>query len=296
MNFVRQLIQLTLITLVVSCLLTPPIYSILMIQFPGMGWPYSRVFDRVFMVVVIIGILMMRHSLQLGELAKQLYPRALRVVGYELLLGFISAVLVFVPFYASIVQLAGYEWAGRSATQVIIKSARILPIAFLIAFIEECVFRGLVLNSFKQTFGVRMALVVSSLVYSFVHFVSPIKSYVYPGFSIFEGFQYIWEVLYRMFTIEVWPSYLGLFLVGLILGLIYLRTSSIYLCVGIHAGWISVIKYAKYTTIVPENLISHSAAADRYHLLSFPVTWTAVLMLFPLVMILRTKITGPIEA
>jgi membrane protease YdiL (CAAX protease family) len=41
------------------------------------------------------------------------------------------------------------------------------------------------------------------------------------------------------------PSIIGLFLVGVVLSYAYIRTKSLYLSIGLHAGWIFLIKENK---------------------------------------------------
>ena len=49
------------------------------------------------------------------------------------------------------------------------------------------------------------------------------------------------------------PGIIGLTLVGLILGIAYLRTGSLYLSVGLHAGWVFMIKFdGTFTSRAPD--------------------------------------------
>ena len=51
-----------------ACALTPPVYSLLQSLMGEVPWPYSRVFDRVALLVVVVLVYVQRRSFQLHTL------------------------------------------------------------------------------------------------------------------------------------------------------------------------------------------------------------------------------------
>ncbi len=87
-----------------------------------------------------------------------------------------------------------------------------LPAALLVGFLEELVFRGFVFQHLLS-YSSPIALIVSSALYSLVHF---------------KGGDMSLSVSLREFG--------GLFLLGVVLAISYLRTRQLYLAIGLHAA------------------------------------------------------------
>lgn len=87
-------------------------------------------------------------------------------------------------------------------------------IAMLIGFIEEAFFRGFLLQGFMQDMPKYAAVGITTFLYTMAHFFKPIED-----------------------PLGTLPKVLGFALVGVILAYAYLRSGSLYLPIGIHAGW-----------------------------------------------------------
>jgi membrane protease YdiL (CAAX protease family) len=94
--------------------------------------------------------------------------------------------------------------------------------AAVIGVIEEFSFRGFLLKNLMEDFPVTPAILLTSAVYAAVHFVKSLPS---PEVAIMK--------------------FVGLLLVGVLLAIAYLKTRSLYLPIGIHAGLVYFLKIKK---------------------------------------------------
>lgn len=135
-------------------------------------------------------------------------------------LGTVSMLLlIFLQLVQSDSKIEDSNFSERFYFDLIIQ----LFVVFTIALVEEWFFRGYVLQSLAQDLGIKYAVYISSLFFASTHFVRPVSN---------------WELLV--------PELIGLFLIGLILANAYVYSKSIYLSIGIHAGWVYIVKLDKY--------------------------------------------------
>lgn len=95
-------------------------------------------------------------------------------------------------------------------TRFVASSATIVPV-IVAPFLEELLFRGILFRKFEDMYGTLVALLVSSAFFGFAHFANP-NSGVLPAIFI---------------AIEA----------GLLLGMAYVATRSLWLPMGLHFGW-----------------------------------------------------------
>ncbi|MGE5429040.1 MAG: lysostaphin resistance A-like protein, partial [Methylococcaceae bacterium] len=79
-----------------------------------------------------------------------------------------------------------------------------------VAFSEELLSRGYVLNNLMQSLSRKWALAISAFMFSFIHILNP-------NFS--------------------WLGFLNIFLAGILLGLPYIYTRQLWLPIGLHLSW-----------------------------------------------------------
>jgi membrane protease YdiL (CAAX protease family) len=128
-----------------------------------------------------------------------------------------------------------------------------------VALMEELIFRGVLLAVLARFGGPLSAILVSSLYYALLHFV---KSDVRPsgsGVNWNSGFEILADGIGYLMTHTTADSLLALFCAGLFLATIRtLRPGALALCIGIHAGWIIVIKLGRrYTNPDPHVPLAH---------------------------------------
>ncbi|MEZ4754343.1 MAG: CPBP family intramembrane glutamic endopeptidase [Bdellovibrionota bacterium] len=272
------LFSIVTITLALSCILTPGVYSLLELSFGENLWPYSRVFDRVAMLAAVLVLWLYRSKFSLAPL-KKFYTRTKLKHEYPLaiLATFIatSCTLVFIPYYVAQGELL---WTSHNLVYWLERIPKVLIGALLISIIEESFFRGLVFQNLKSRSTTMIAAFISSAFYASVHFIRPIYSWEYPGFSLLIGFEYLGEVFKAMFTLDILASFIGLFVVGLVLCRILEKSGSLILCIGLHIGWVIAIKLTVYLTESVPGYVYEGGR--RYFLVGKPLVWSTVILVF----------------
>lgn len=126
-----------------------------------------------------------------------------------LAIGLASVITVFSLEFA----LGLVSWRWQNFQALVNLSLPILVLALLISLVEELIFRGYVFSTLSTDYSYWIAATISSIIFALLHL--------------------IWE---REQTL---PQIPGLWLMGMVL--IIARTvndNSIYLAIGLHAGWI----------------------------------------------------------
>lgn len=280
---VRALLLLIVSVIVFGAVVTPPVYSLLLAWNPQLPWPFSRVFDRVAMVGALIFCIVLRRRFGWGELREAFrrerpWQRVTLVIGGAVLTATVS--LSVLPLVVGTGEL---EWADRSFEFFVVKTLRTIPSALLIAVIEESFFRVLILERLRKALSLATAVALTTMVYVFVHFIAPLKSFVYPGYSPLIGFEYIEKVLERIIEPATIFPFIGLLLVGLVLSHAMIATRSIYLCIGLHMGWILAVKLALHATKLAPGFQFASPFEQRYFLVSEPYGWLSIVLVWLLV-------------
>lgn len=283
---------LVLGALFITAILAPPVYAGLLLVYPEMPWPFSRVFNRVAMLATLIMVLLLRRHFDLLGVKALLRQTAgaLPAVAGGLLLAFVVSALTL-PFIVGTGELI---WRHRTGAELGSKLLAILPAGLLIGVIEEIFFRGLVFERMKVRSGLWRAIVFSSLVYAVVHFITPVKSFPWTGWSPGYGFEYLAVVFERMLDPSLLPPILGLFLVGVGLCCILHRTGSLYLCIGLHAGWVAAVKLTAYVTAVAPGYEFPVSTGQRYFLVGQPVGWLSVIAVAVLVLWVGRRRPSPV--
>lgn len=273
---VRAIFLIFLLSIVFGALVTPVVYSALLAWNPALPWPFSRVFDRVAMLGALLFCIAYRRRFDWGELRAAFADRPVGVRVRHLAGGLVLTALVSLCVLPLVVGTGELEWRDRTFEFFVIKVLRTLPAALLISVLEESFFRVLVFRRLLDSGRVLPAMVICSLFYAVVHFIAPVKSFAFTGFSFFIGFEYLGSVIQRMVMPESAAPFLGLFLVGMVLSHVMLKTRSLYLCIGLHAGWVLAVKMALHATQLAPGFQFASPFEQRYFLVSQPFGWVAV--------------------
>jgi membrane protease YdiL (CAAX protease family) len=125
------------------------------------------------------------------------------------------------------------------------------PAAF-VSVIEEIVFRGVLLGLFLRAMRPWPAMVSVSLLFAFVHFLKPPAGVmVLDPESPTAGLWLVWQILGRFAQpLDLVASFSTLAAVGLVLAYARWRTASLWLPIGLHAGWILGVTVFKAITWV----------------------------------------------
>lgn len=129
-----------------------------------------------------------------------------------------------------------------------IRLIKALLVAFLIGLIEEAIFRGGLFAGLCKNTGAIVAVILSSLLYSTVHFFryKNLPDDVEVGW--FTGIAMMPDAMYRFYKWSILDYFLTLFMFGVLLALLRLKYGTIAACIGVHAGVVTSVKLSDYYT------------------------------------------------
>ena len=161
---------------------------------------------------------------------------------WHVLLGWLAGVAMLALIAWALTALGARELTG-SLTDLPGLLARGLVVGLAVSVLEEIWFRGGLLTALAAPSFARRgsAVVISSLLFSAVHFIRP------EAITSQEAASWLvtWHVFASSFGRFLDPMIVGpalaLFCAGMILALVRVRTGCIAGCIGLHAGWVSVI-------------------------------------------------------
>lgn len=119
-----------------------------------------------------------------------------------------------------------------------------------VAFLEEILFRGALLWVLLRLTTPTLAVLLCAFDFSILHFIGSQWTTDPAMVGMDTGFRIALDGLSQIPKADP-GSFLALFSAGLFLALSRLRTASgLFFCMGIHAGWVSVIKILKSLTVL----------------------------------------------
>jgi len=125
--------------------------------------------------------------------------------------------------------------------------------ALVIAVIEEAWFRGALQNIAMRVLPSSGAIVGVAILYALAHFLRPDEIADGQPVHLWSGFAVILSGLAEFPLAAMQDTIVALFIAGILLGILRARHGNIAMCIGVHAGWVFVIKvYKKFTYINPQ--------------------------------------------
>ncbi len=234
MSFSLRLTIVIVASVIVAAIVAP--FAAAAVAAMEFHFPFPRIFDRTVMVVVAIGMIWQSKELCLVPLLRSGFDRPLRNLR-NATRGFLIAIAAI----ATLVYLAVAMGAHANETSEGIW--HLMPKYFLsaivIAIIEEGFFRAFLLVGMETDFGRTRALLLSSAIYGISHLVrSPAKFYI-TGVHPLVGFTTLGLSLAHVANPALMlPTFIGLFLLGIVLGTAFLETGTVYFPIGLHAGFV----------------------------------------------------------
>lgn len=167
----------------------------------------------------------------------------------QILQGFALGLLTLLPVLIVEYQLGIHtfdqakHWTGMLIAR---KMGLILLLSLLISFIEEPLFRGLLIAAMRRKMPLFAAIAVSALYYASLHFLHSHSQIPSEEANLSSGFVLLAEAFGNVFNPANFPDWLALLMVGIFLGLLRTRASeNLGLCIGCHSAWVWQIKMSK---------------------------------------------------
>jgi len=284
-TFIRVLILLVICTLV-ACMLFPFI-EWFWNSFLGQNDEPTRVFKRVWMIVVLLGLILDRQALGFR------HPRD---VGYalqggwlkNLILGLAVSWLFLISLTTGYYLFNVYYFEELSLSKILDRLWQAALQGMLVGLIEEYIFRGLIFFSLARYWGWVKAAVICSILFSMLHFLEGgskdldnVMNAWWAGFWICGFFLYNMTTQFTFF-----PDAFGLFCVGLILCYAAFRTGSLWYSVGLHGGWVF---FAKFQGALFNQNYTYEFWIGGSRMINGVIPVVAMFVIFPVTMLLLKK-------
>ena len=278
----RMLIFL-LLALALTCVVTP--WMALGADWFATRWPalvdervpFSRVFNRAFMIVGVILFFASRRHLMPSRLKKLLavgFSTACRgfLAGCGLALGSMALLLavmtladVYTPFFR------------MSLARSLERLASALASGLFVGLMEEIFFRGLLFLGLLETGRPLKAYVLANLFYSALHFIKPGEDYFLDRLDPLAGFRHLLTTFEPFLDPRaLLPGLIGLFLIGVVLSYALARTRNLYLSIGLHAGWIIALRTVRVFGDFNRQDLGWAFGSTDPKIVSGVVTWLGI--------------------
>jgi CAAX protease family protein len=213
--------------------------------------PFPRFLDRSFLILALLGLWPLLRALgavswrEIGLVSPSRQEKKF-IAG--LLLGLVSLAVV-----AGIALTCRDRALLQTATAHTVVAAvfNALVTAALVGTMEEILFRGGIFGGLRRLLYWPLALAISSAVYALLHFLQ--HAALAGAVAWNSGLTLLPRMLagFADFRALV-PGFFTLTLAGALLALAYQRTGNLYFSIGLHAGWIFVLKiYGALTVQTP---------------------------------------------
>jgi CAAX protease family protein len=281
----HRLLIFLLITLALTCALSP--WIALGADWMSRYWPavvpervpFSRIFNRAFMISAIILFIAGRRLLIPNQLRKLLAVR-FSLAAKNLLLGgalalgsmvFLLVTMTVVDVYTPFFRLSFNDALSRFASA--------LASGVFVGFLEEIFFRGMLFLSLRDQGRPLRAYVLANLFYSLLHFVKPGASYFLDHLDPTAGFRHLLTTFAPFFDpIPLLPGIFGLFLIGVVLSYALARTGNLYLSIGLHGGWVIGLKTIRVFGDFTRQDLGWAFGSTDPKIVSGVVTWIGILL------------------
>lgn len=247
----QRLAVVLLLSLLASCIVAP--WAALGIDLirgacpaldEALDFPFDRVMRRVVLIVSVLFLVAWRRRLEIVSLASVGLrgadgPAPLFLRGWLAGAGALAAMLLVMAWRGA--RIPGLYFSGSG--ELLFEVGKAFLTGVVVAIIEEIFFRGFVLQACLRTLPAAVSVVAMSAFFAIVHFFNASDMPAPAAFDPLLGFKALAYFFAPLCSpAEVLPGFVGLFLFGLLLGASVLRTGSLYLAMGLHAGCVFGIK------------------------------------------------------
>jgi membrane protease YdiL (CAAX protease family) len=239
-------------SLFIAAVLTPPAYGLV-------EWWHNRTgsanaqwlldkgvdvyFDRLRMIVILFGLPWLMSKCHLWSW-KGLGLSSGKVECQGFSLGWFAGLVLIVGlaiWHHTSATVQSGELGVRLVIETVVES---LLAGLLLGFLEEIVFRGMILRMFyTATRQPWLALAFMSAFYAYTHFKVPTSVWLHvaPGVHWDTGFFVAYWTTFGITENFDLAQFVVLWLLGLILGLLTLKSGSLLPAIGLHAGIVSAM-------------------------------------------------------
>lgn len=236
-----------LLCVIAAALLAYPLY---LLVHEAIG--FRSLISRGAMLLIFVGLIPLARRLQLGvtELGS---ASSVRMFFGQLTRGFGIGVLMLgihaIILVALDIRLIDQEKLQSLAT-IMGWLGKALLIGIVVALIEETLFRGVLIGSLGRHTSLVNAALISSFYFAVMHFLRSDMKPEYGSVQWYTGLLIVVDAFRNLGSIQP-DAFMALFGAGCFLACVRLVVPrSLGYCMGLHAGWVFVIKTVKPMTSV----------------------------------------------
>lgn len=286
MRFLTKIILMLIVVFFLSALLLPFVEQF--INLSGLivsdlrflsKYGAVRIFSRLIMLFAFCGFFVFRKEMGFVDYKELGYGVHKNII--HCFYGFGLSVFSFLCLMSCLI-VSGHYYI--SIDPVNMYMAKVLVKSFfaagLIAFLEETLFRGYLFKTFTKTKSFVFSLLIVNVLYSMVHFLTP-ENIIYSNSDIFYGFDLcrgIFTSIGNDIDLYIQP-FIGLLILGSLFTFAYIRTGSLYLSLGLHAGFVFAVK-ADFLFIDNTKKAIAPFLYDKTYISGGVLSWIVLIVLF----------------
>ena len=200
------------------------------------GTDFHVFFDRAILIAAIALLFPLAKALRIRS-AASLGLKSNSRAGRDLAAGLFLALLSALVLIGCAALLSAWKLPHGSR---FLRLLAVVPVAAVVAFLEEALFRGAFQGALQRTAPKYAAWVLVAALFALLHFLKAPATAIEPSrVGWLSGFGTAVRSLSQFHHLSaVLGGLTTLFIVGLILGYARLRTQSLWMPIGLHAGWI----------------------------------------------------------
>lgn len=228
-------------TLLLAAGLSYPLYQFIHPLNPD--WQFHKIASRFWQLTMLGGVALCIWRLGLrGKLAwgwAKPRPQFMRLFGWGLAVGIATMVPMSLAMLALDIRSPRPDLDAAMVAEAVLKG---ILSGLAVGLVEETFFRGLMYGAVKRESGVRVAVLATATIYAAIHFLARTKI-PHAEVDAMSGLTLLAGTL-RWFgdPAAMADAFLTLFAVGVLLAWVREWSGAIPACIGLHMGWVAVIK------------------------------------------------------
>jgi membrane protease YdiL (CAAX protease family) len=217
------------------------------------GVPIHKFIGRGGLLLALLGFWPLLKALRLADKRSLGYGLPGTEFRLALAKGFAAGVLILACLALALLALGIRVVPSGGEPPLLKVLAQGLLGGLAVGFIEETFFRGAMFSAIRRRGGhAATAIALPALLYATLHFLKPQPFPADAEVTLATTLTSLGDAFPALFRIENLDSFASLFLVGVLLGIVRHRSGHIAWCIGLHAGWVLVIRLThKYTDLDP---------------------------------------------
>ena len=214
-------------------------------------FPIDQVMSRAAMVFILIGLILLTKRMGLADRKTLGYGLPRRQFIRQMCLAFLIGVTLMAPLTLSLLGLGIRTPSPDVGTvqEFLAIVGKGLLTGIGVAFTEETFFRGALFAAIERESGIKLAIILTSGLYAVLHFLGS-KLEIPPEATTWTSGFVVYGHLFDKYShpLGLLDSLLSLVAVGWFLAMVRTRTGAIAACIGLHAGWVTVITVVRSAT------------------------------------------------